>query len=468
MTATTAKDAVRSTGIVLLVVPPLLAVLLLLNPSPAALVVLLLFLLLLPLLLLNDAWALFLLLLLRPAIDVFGEHTLVMVRQVPFNLASIFSIIVIVWGILRLFHYRSALWRRPLFWPWILVLLAALPGFAATTSLTATLREYARLLSIAVLYLVAFDILRSPGRLRRFVAVFFASLLVPAAVAIVQFFTQTGLTVGDIANRLFGTFGHPNVFAFYLVLSAAVLIAFLPQFSRTWRRWGVLGLLLLLGFLAATYTRGAWIGAGIVLALFGAVYYRKAFLWIVAVTLVIAFLGPMLNRFTVSTVNLDLRHVPVLSRVLNQNAENNSLDWRTELWKEMWPKVAERPIVGYGLGMFPILREQQISHYDEGTEAHNDYLRLAVESGFLGLAAYAFLLLALLRQAVLQLRRAVTTEQRRVALGVLALGLSFAFMSFFDNMLQATAVMWALWATIAAMLSFGRESSTVSGALGET
>jgi O-antigen ligase len=122
------------------------------------------------------------------------------------------------------------------------------------------------------------------------------------------------------------------------------------------------------------------------------------------------------------------------------------------MWSEMNRHISDRPITGYGLGTFPIIREQYVKNFFESTEAHNDYLRLTIELGWTGVILYVALLAALLIRLARYVRLK-TGGQRRWYVAGLSLVAAFAVMSFFDNLLQGTAVQWAFWTMMAGLLA---------------
>jgi O-antigen ligase len=61
-----------------------------------------------------------------------------------------------------------------------------------------------------------------------------------------------------------------------------------------------------------------------------------------------------------------------------------------------------KPVLGWGLGSFPVVYPQFRSFYTNFfvNEAHNDYLQLLCEMGLLGLATMGWFLIVLYRSAV--------------------------------------------------------------------
>lgn len=315
-----------------------------------------------------------------------------------------------------------------------------------------TIGELLRILSFFLLYLAARELIVDWSAFRRIALAFAGSMLIPVIVGFYQVITQTGLTFADSTNRAYGTFGHPNVMAFYLVLGISFLFLNWPLLkTRLHSRWVILGLLSLGLFL--TQTRGAWLGLIVSFAVIGIIRYRRVFLGgLFGLAMLVAIL-PTVNSVTTSVFNLDLQTVPGVKEVIARQADQSSYQWRLDVWTEMSRRFYERPIGGFGLGSFPTVRSLQVFDFFQGVGAHNDYLRILIELGMLGALAY----IALIVSIFIYLGRLYRfLGQHSLALPVLSLiGFSAAFvvMSLFDNLLQSTPVMWAYFILLGSVLN---------------
>lgn len=117
--------------------------------------------LLLPLMFLRPFWGLIALLVMRPALDIFGQT---MTISLPFrenltiNLASLIAIIVIIWGIIYLLKNPASLKTVPLLWPILILLAIGLISILVSADRFVSFAEWIRWLSIAVIFLIAFDL----------------------------------------------------------------------------------------------------------------------------------------------------------------------------------------------------------------------------------------------------------------------------------------------------------------------
>jgi O-antigen ligase len=131
-----------------------------------------------------------------------------------------------------------------------------------------------------------------------------------------------------------------------------------------------------------------------------------------------------------------------------------SVDLRTGINRDGLRMFLKRPILGWGLGTFPVVYPEFRSFYTNFfvNAAHNDYLQLLVEMGLLGLATMVWLLFVVYRTAAKKLGNWTGDISGAVALACL-LGLSGMLVhSAFDFNLQipANAALFYVLCTVAA------------------
>jgi O-antigen ligase/tetratricopeptide (TPR) repeat protein len=196
---------------------------------------------------------------------------------------------------------------------------------------------------------------------------------------------------GAFGQRVFSTYGNPNFYADFLVISFPII---LTQWLKDRSRVALLPLMgMLLVCLVATGTKGAWLGFAMVIFLFGVIAfayfkemvepYKKMILTIVIVG-VLGFLG---------VVAKDLRN-----RVV-------SVNFRLFTWEATWEMISTQPILGTGVGSFPPIypafRRPPIFHIEgkhntETDHAENEYLEQLFDNGILGFGVFLWLILSTL------------------------------------------------------------------------
>lgn len=388
--------------------------------------------------------ALLALLLARPFLDRFGNRTLFELTEFELNFNALLGLIVFFWGCyFFLRHFGELKNKDPRFLFIIPFLLVVLFSFFYSADLNLSLREFFRVGGVFLLSFAFFILVKSKKRLFQLSLVVVFSLLIPSLVAASQFISSGGKTVaGESFRRLYGTLYHPNTLAFLLVLGLGIISILFAYFQKRSYRIGlaILGLsyfLILLG----TYTRGGWIAFAIFAFCFGLVYARKVLLFLGGFGLLVVITSPLLRERVFDLLRPDLW---------------GSILWRLRLWKKTWPLFFEAPVFGHGFGVFKLLAERALDQPSWSFEAHNDYLRLAVELGAVGLGLY---LLVWIKSGWELLKEYFSSkkELRPFYLGTALILFSFLVVSFGDNILRGTALQWALWAWVGGILGFNED-----------
>ncbi|MDE2237170.1 MAG: tetratricopeptide repeat protein, partial [Elusimicrobia bacterium] len=209
---------------------------------------------------------------------------------------------------------------------------------------------------------------------------------------------------GAFGQRVFSTYGNPNFFADFLVISFPIL---LTQYLKDRRRFSLLVLMALsLVDLYATGTKGAWLGFVVVVLLFGAVafaFFKEAVApykkWLLSVVAggALVFIG-----FTAQ----DLR-----TRIV-------SVNFRLFTWEATWEMIMTHPLIGTGIGSFPPIypafRRPPIFHIEgkhntETDHAEDEYLEELFDNGILGFGVFLWLIFSTLEIGFRSLGQLTTT-----------------------------------------------------------
>jgi len=134
---------------------------------------------------------------------------------------------------------------------------------------------------------------------------------------------------------------------------------------------------------------------------------------------------------------------------------------RLDIDRDALKMFAQKPLSGWGLGVFPDVYPQFRSFHTNFfiNEAHNDYLQLLVEMGSLGFAAMLWFLFALYRNAVKKLKNWSEDNNGAIALAAMLGVTGILVHSFVDFNLQipANAALFYVLCVVAAMdAKFGR------------
>ena len=81
------------------------------------------------------------------------------------------------------------------------------------------------------------------------------------------------------------------------------------------------------------------------------------------------------------------------------DVEEVSNKGRIEIWRQTIISIARHPILGIGIGNYPLALNQNISAAKRGSSAHNLYLDIATETGILGISAFLTILYFILKKS---------------------------------------------------------------------
>lgn len=375
----------------------------------------------------------------------FSRWTKVEIGEIAVTAADVLlAILVAAWLIRGLAERRFVLHVSPTIIAALALFTSALVSTLAADDFPTALEELVKLaemISIALFGAVAF---RQPRT-----AAFAAQALVLAAaaeslVALVQSIAIGGPASFALGNfvRAYGDFEQPNALGGYLAMALPFGVVLAAQRYR--QRPLLLAATLLIGLtLAATLSRGAWLGSALGLLLIGALWSKRsrrllavgmlaggAGLALLALGIAPQFVG---DRLTVLTENF----LVFDARTVTPNPSNWSLVERMAHWQAGWAIAMDHPLVGVGPGNYEAAYGRYFLPgwpYALG-HAHNVYINTFAEMGLVGLAAL-LVFLAILFVRIGQGVRAFPEGSfaRTILLGSLGAATAFAIHNMFDNM----------------------------------
>ena len=403
------------------------------------------FVLLLGLLLVFDKRKLFyLILLLRASGDVVLESTRF---GGGIGVGGLINALIILLALLFVIERPEGLSRRMVS-IWGPVLAMSLAAVFYAPELPDAVRAFLALVSYAAVFLIAFYVIRSKADFEFAVTVILVSSIIPALYSFVDIALHHA-HYGD-KFRLRGTFSHPNIMAFYLVLNVSLLFYRLKTtmlHATWWKQWAMWGyMLLLLGLLLLTQTRSAWAGCFVIFVMYGLLFERKYLLYLLAAPLAALLIPSVRDRLA------DLGQGNEVKRY----AELNSFAWRQLMWKSAleWMSISKSAF-GYGLNSF--------KHYSPiffplagGTHwgAHSTYVQWYFETGVMGVLCTAWMYIRLFFTLLLG-----TKENKLGTVIVITLLIEYLFFAFSDNMLDYLAFNWYYWFFIGAACARALQSA---------
>jgi O-antigen ligase len=305
------------------------------------------------------------------------------------------------------------------------VVVAAL-GTMVAPDMSVGAPDVGRFATLLVLVMVLERYLIDERRRRMVVLTIIGSAVIPIAVGTFQSVAGRDLDFRGEFGRVHGTLNHPNPFAIYLVFVSVLAVALLLNVA--WRYRAYLAVFSVIGvwMLVLTYTRGAWIALVIGLGVVLGIGHRRLLPYFAVGVVVLAVLLPgVRDRFG----DLD-------TAVTQTGAPGNSLAWRIGVWQETLSEV-ENPVTGNGLRTSESLIES-------GKLPHNDFVRVYVELGLIGLAVYGWWLLRLGQIARNAMTGAFFGLNRGIALAFAGTFAAFLLVSMNSNVISQLVLLWYL------------------------
>jgi len=386
----------------------------------------------------NPKWGIFLILLVRPSIDKFSDQfTINFGENLNFNAAAILGILVVFLLFLFLIKNRKEMKDLPIKKMWLLFLGISLLSIIISIDKMASAYGIIKIISIFLIFSSAYVIVKREKNLKTVLYAIIFSSIVPFLFASYQLITGNGVGGSEgVESRLFGTFSHPNPFASFVLIVISISLFLMLKEKEYPKKW-LLGFLFFWGIaiLEQTYARGSWLAFLIFLFV---VTFKKS--------------PRMLLGIIIASVMLFFISTSIQDRVQNiyNPPADSSIRWRFEQWDRMYNAYIKKPITGYGIGTETIVHEVEYGPNAGNQYTHNDFLRIALETGIFGFLAYSMLLFfTFLRLLKLYLKEK-NPFVKDFGLFVLALYLGLLSYSLTNNNLNETVTQWLMWGIIGA------------------
>ncbi|AWN54583.1 O-antigen ligase family protein [Methylobacterium sp. 17Sr1-1] len=287
----------------------------------------------------------------------------------------------------------------------------------------------------AAFCLLAFYFVRDLADLRRFLLLIVAGSIGPTLYAGLQL-AMGWAEFGEDGIRVYSSFPHPNIYAFYLMTVLAVVLTLLAgrSFALTprLRRALVLYVPVLLALLLLTKTRSAWAGAGLILVTHGLLFDRRTLLYFLGLPVALLAVPEFAERLA------DLQQ----GNTMDAYEKLNSYAFRLLLWQGAMTWFWERPLFGWGLSSFGhyVAQFVPLRLENDTIDSHSVYVQFLFETGVIGFLAYLWLYARLLAQIGRLIARG-----ERWAWMLLAMTAGYLSMAYSDNMLYYLIPTWYMW-----------------------
>jgi O-antigen ligase len=419
------------------------------NLTPSSAIGVLLITMIIPLFLIIPYYTILILIIIRNSTDLYTESIFLnFFNVITLNFSSLLGVLVIFFGIITIIRKRIDWKKIPLIIPWLLFIAFSAISIIYSVDQASSIKTLMRLISTFFIFIIAFIYFQeNKGKKDLFIKALFISYLLPCILGIYQVITQKGFHGAEGFFRINGTYFHPNSFAFNLFFIFFIFTGLYFN-SKKHSKKTFLYLMILMALILFTLTRSAWIGLILFIAIILIIYERKRLIKysILGISLIFIFL--ILNNYT-ALKYFDWNTVSLVRRVTTSSNLLSSWEWRIKTWTEMTEYVYQAPVIGFGLDTYRFLRNKQVSDVTESLYAHNDYLKIVIELGFLGLLLYLNLIYQTLKNI---LRKFIKSKDKRYLITFIGIIIIY-LISLVDNIMLSTGLQWVLWTYIAYLLA---------------
>ncbi len=354
---------------------------------------------------------------------------------------AVVNILVILIPIFLVLKDRSVpILRSAFLKKWIFFLIVCLITVVSSPHPLMGIKVFFNLLSYLCMALLPSLIDPQKNDKKFWIKILILSSILPVVFANLDL-ARGGVPMADSANRIQGTFTHPNILGFYLVW-VMMLVLYIFKSGLLRLSYFKKFLLLLYGLnltvlLVATKTRNAWICAWLLLFLYGLFKERRYIYYSLGILIFGFFLSGVASRVT------DL--------FVHNTSRENSFAWRLDVWKDSLGSIMEKWMLGHGLGSFRELSRNFLIENKKGAEAHSVYIQLLFETGIVGLFAYLSIYWNLFREFYWRFKKSVLGLRAEFAIVIIYL-IVYLVSGLGDNMLYYLTLNWYCWFFIGVVL----------------
>ncbi len=334
----------------------------------------------------------------------------------------------------------------------IALILGVLNSFAKTSSLKQVMVHG----SFILFYFVLVNVIRTKKQWMALIKLFIASAFVVALYGVFQNFFGAAVTESwidedmfeDIKLRVYSFFNNPNVLGEFLVLTIPVSVALLwNRVKDTHRILFAIILMCMVACMIFTWSRGAWLGMLIAVALFLVIADRR---WMIAGVLCLLLIPVVLYISG---------NMAIIERFISiGNTSDTSTAYRVSIWQASIKMIGDFWLGGIGIGsdayttIYPFYA---LPGAKFALHSHNLYLQFWVETGVVGISSLLAVLLGFLKTvfATSVIRKIKTSDMAKliVALGTGFVG--FMFQGLTDYVWYNYKILMIFWIVIALGIS---------------
>lgn len=332
-------------------------------------------------------------------------------------------------------------WKFPPMIAWMVLFLMLLGLTYQSTEYrqydTKALQDITKVMIIAA---VTVSVLTNRARIRFFMFFYLASFaLYPVRGGIMNWFVYNATTQGRVAWNY--AFENPNDYAALLLFPLGLCLALLyTERGKLIRQAAFIGLASIPMIIFMTQSRGAILAIGVAVLAYFVLQGKgrtRSFIGVVAIAAVVITFAPS----DVWTRLGSLKSAGESGDLRSAN-DQRSAEQRFEIWKVAWAVHKQFPWTGVGWSAYPnahaeVARRGMFNPIAGGArDAHNTYLTVLAETGWIGLLLWSLIIGSAITTAIRSMRRvrpyaeAYAMQLKALMLALLAYAAAGVFGSF--------------------------------------
>lgn len=249
-----------------------------------------------------------------------------------------------------------------------------------------------------------------------------------------------------LQSRVFATLDNPNVLAEFLVFTIPLSLAALLSSRHLPTQvfiTGIIGVSVLC--LGLTYSRGGWLGFAMAMLVFFLLKDRRALFMLLLFGAVGIFFLPE----------------SILERVASiGNLQESSTAYRLSIWTASLRIIADYWVSGIGPGLptFAMVYPYFSLAAGMAYHSHNLFLQLVVEMGFMGLAAFLWMMWVFVRAGIQSWRKIQDPYLKNILIGLIAGMAGYLLQGMTDYVWYSPRLILTFWLMLALMAALVRQA----------
>ncbi|MFC1708729.1 O-antigen ligase family protein [Candidatus Omnitrophota bacterium] len=383
----------------------------------------------------------------RVLLDPLFNITKISIAGDDIGAGGVLNFLIVILALFLILRQPRRLSGNSLYKSWIVFLSICGIAIVYTPVPGQAVSLFLNLISYMSMAMIPFFVINNKDDKRFWLKMLFFSSFLPVFYATFDLFMGGTVDIYE-GMRIQGSFTHPNILAFYLVLVIAmtfyVFKSGIFRLTRTRRNMLRLYLIILFILLLATKTRNAWMSCWALFLIYGLLKEKKYIFFCIFMPLLLLVhpdsFGRILNLFTGTSERYGGRL--------------NSFAWRVKLWRDCLLFMKDKFVFGYGLDSFSeysYVFSTENLWVRRSFAAHNTYLEFLFGAGILGLISYIMIFINVLKLLYVKAKKTTANLSLGYAL-VLSYVISYMIICFADNMERYLVFNWYFWFFIGIVL----------------